>query len=124
MHKMGQSSFRAAQFLHVRSALNPLLWLTGIAMPVCLTFAYVFRDYPFFLYLLVIVGLLPIAITCVGFLYFAWVRPEKLQSEDYQIRHESLQLIQEKSGAIEGAGATIDQIVNPAARQLEHKEGE
>ena len=68
--------------------------------------------------------MIPIGIACVGFLGFAIFRPEKLQSEDYQIRHESLQLIQQKSGRLALAPTSIEAIANPQARLLEEKGGE
>ena len=114
LERLGQHAQSAATRLHVRSALNPLLWLTGIATPLCLSGAFVFKEMSPVFEILVFIGLLPIAVTCLGFCYFALFKPEKLQSEDYQIRHESLQLIQQKSGNIEIPVASLEQIVNPA----------
>lgn len=121
---IGQHSQTAATKLHVRSALNPLLWLTGIATPLCFMGAFAFKDSSPVFEVLIISGLLPIVITCIGFGYFALFKPEKLQSEDYQIRHESLQLIQQKSGQIEIPVTSLEQIVNPSAPALESKGGE
>ena len=124
IERFGQIAHSAAEKLHVRSALNPALWLCGIATPTCLAFAYVFRDVPEVRAWLLAGGLLPIGIACVGFLGFAIFRPEKLQSEDYQIRHESLQLIQQKSGRLALAPTSIEAIANPQTRLLEEKGGE
>ena len=121
---IGQHSQTAATKLHVRSALNPLLWLTGIATPLCFTGAFTFKDSSPIFEVLIFSGLLPIVITCIGFGYFALFKPEKLQSEDYQIRHESLQLIQQKCGQIEIPVASLEQIVNPSSPALESKGGE
>ena len=71
LEKLGQQSLTAAGKLHVRSALNPLLWLTAISTPVCLGGAYLFQESTFLAGLLVAVGLLPIIIACFGFCYFA-----------------------------------------------------
>jgi hypothetical protein len=111
----------AAEKLHVRSALNPALWLCAIATPICLLFAYVFRDVPEARNWLIAIGLAPVAVACLGFIGFAIFKPEKLQSEEYQIRHESLQLIQEKSGRIAVAPASLQAIANPQAPSLPFK---
>ena len=66
---------------------------------------------------------MPIGVACLGFIGFAIFRPDKLQSEEYQLRHESLQLIQQKSGRITLSPASIEVIANPQARQLEQREG-
>jgi len=108
----------AVKRLHVRSALNPMLWLSGITLPLCFTFAYVFRDIESLRNNLVVAGLIPMGVTCIGFMGFAIFKPDKLQSEDYQIRHESLQIIQQKSGQMEISTTSLEAIANPAVPQL------
>lgn len=121
--RVAQVAQSAAERLHVRSALNPALWLCAISTPVCLAFAYVFSDVPEVRNWLLAGGLVPIGVACLGFIGFAIFRPDKLQSEEYQLRHESLQLIQQKSGRITLSPASIEVIANPQARQLEQREG-
>lgn len=121
LEQFGRYTQNAAYKLHVRSALNPLLWLTAIATPICFGAAYAFRETHAVHEALIYVGLLPIVISCVGFCYFAICKPEKLQSEDYQLRHESLQLIQQKSGQIPIPAASLEQIVNPGLLRQEEK---
>jgi len=116
--KLGSSSQTAAKSLHVKSALNPLLWLTGISTPICFSGAYIFQYTSPVFEILISVGTFPIICACLGFVFFAIFKPEKLQSEDYQIRHESLQIIQQKSGAIELPAVSLENIANPAARVL------
>ena len=117
MSGIGQWTARAAQRLHVRSALNPMLWLTGIATPFCFAAAYAFRFNGPILYALIIVGFVPIVMAALGFSYFAIVEPGKLQSEDYQLRHETLQIIQQKSGH-QIVDATSLAVTNPALPTL------
>lgn len=124
LENLGQHSQIAATKLHVKSALNPLLWLTGIATPLCFGGAYIFRTYSPVFEILALTGISPIVVTCFGFCYFAIFKPEKLQSEDFQIRHESLQLIQQKSGEIAIMASSLEQIVNPTAPKLESKGGQ
>lgn len=117
LEKLGRLSHSAVQRLHVRSALNPILWLCAIATPTIFLFAYLFKEKQTISVALLVAGLVPVGVACLGFIYFALIRPEKLQSEDYQIRHESLQIIQQKGGKtlpIE----SIEAIANPAVPRL------
>ncbi len=122
--KLTESTHRAAFKLHVRSALNPALWLCAIVLPICLVFAWVFRDISIIRNLLIIVGITPVLVACFSFIGFAIFRPEKLQSEDYQLRHESLQLIQQKTGRISIPRTSIEAIANPNAKTLMNKEND
>ena len=103
----------ATRRLRVRSALNPILWLCAIAAPVCFAGAYVFRSMPAVCVALVCIGCLPIVVACVAFIGFAVFKPEKLQSEEYQIKHESLQLIQQKAGRLAMAPTSLAAIAKP-----------
>lgn len=123
LEKFGQNSQTAARTLNVKSALNPLLWLTAIATPVCFGGAFAFKGLSPIFEILVVTGILPIVITCLGFCYFAIAKPEKLQSEDYQLRHESLLFLQQKSDDIELPTSSLEQIINPM-NSIENKEGE
>lgn len=118
LEKIGHMAQSAAYRLHVRSALNPMLWLCGITSPLLLTFAYWFRDIEQIMYWLVAAAILPIGFTCLGFVFFALFKPEKLQSEDYQIRHESLQIIQQKAGRKSFTASAIEAIANPDVPRL------
>lgn len=111
--QLGKSSHSAAQSLHVKSALNPMLWLTAMVMPISFTAAYFFKDSGFIFELLIFVGVAPVVFTCLGFAYFAVFKTEKLQSEDYQLRSQSLQIIQQKIGTIEMPIASLENIANP-----------
>jgi hypothetical protein len=84
--------------------------------------AWLFRGIPSLLYLFAIAAVVPIAVACLGFLGFAIFNPEKLQSEDYQLRHESLQLIQQKSGRLQVGPASLEAIANPATPLLQSGE--
>lgn len=95
--RVGHLSQKAVRGLRVRSALNPMLWLCAIATPLCFTSSYFFREHDFISYALIAIGVLPILISCIGFLFFMFKQPEKLQSEDYQLQHETLQIIQVQS---------------------------
>jgi len=104
--------------IHVRSALNPILWLTLITTPLCWGFAYL---YPAFQSLLIYAGLFPPGVAIIGFFYFMLCDSPKLQSEDYQIKHEALQMMQSKKGATEVDLEAVELIANPSVRQLENE---
>lgn len=105
--------------LRVKSALNPVLWLCGIiTIP---GFAYVAgaKTEPPMLIQFVI-GL-PVVVAAIGFLYLLIFDRDKLQSEDYQIRKRSLELVQEKGDRFPVMARTIEAITNPRLKQLGHE---
>ncbi len=104
---------RAAERLRVRSALNPMLWVTAIVLPVCVGGAFLFRDHPVAVAVLIGCGVLTVVTTCAGFGYFAKTKPEMLQSEDWQLRHEALQMIQKQTGHETIDAASVAAIANP-----------
>ena len=112
------NSKTAASRLHVRSALNPMLWLCGIISLPAFALAYYFRAADALSTMLVWVGTAPIAATIIGFFYFMLFAPERLQSEDYQLRHETLQLIKTKGSELAVLPSSLEAISNPAIAAL------
>lgn len=76
----------AATKLIVKSAVNPALWFAGIITPVCFVAALVFWQIPFLCYLLIYAGLGPIILVVGGYVYFMLKDPDRLQSEEFQLR--------------------------------------
>lgn len=75
--------------MHVRSsALNPLLWLTALSGLICLPAAYFI---PTFASWLVATPIICFVATLIAFAYFAYKDPNRLQSEEYQIRQQKMQ---------------------------------
>lgn len=103
----------AVQALKVRSALNPMLWLTGMVLLPLLFAAWVFRDYATICVALICLGALPIVVTCVGFAGFAIRRPELLQSEEYQLQRLALTAVIEKGGVLPLDEAALAGVFNP-----------
>lgn len=91
--KLVQFASHAATKIRVRSALNPMLWLCLIGPLIFLTAASWFKDDLYIKWILIIVGSLPVVFTCVGFCFFALFKPEKLQSEEFQIQQQALGLL-------------------------------
>ena len=79
--------------LRVRSALNPVLWLSGIVSVPALFAASQAASAPSWL-----IGLAycPVITAILGFFFLLIFDRDKLQSEDYQIRKKSLELIEQK----------------------------
>ena len=112
-----ERSSTAAGRLRVRSALNPILWLCAIGTPICVSAAFLLRSDTYLSMMFAIVGIIPIIVACLGFIYFAIVKPEQLRSEEYQIKHDALLLIKEKGSAFDVSPSSIDAIANPYAPQ-------
>lgn len=118
VEKLLRGAQTAAEALFVRqTALHPMLWLSGIIMPPAIVAAYFFDD-PLKT-VLVIVGATPVVVTCLGFAFFAMTNPEKLQSEEYQIKHQAMEVLQVKTESINVSPASLNEIVGTVARQLE-----
>ena len=100
MHSLVRGTQTATERLTVRSALNPLLWLCGIVTPLLLAAAYFFSQSDIlrvFCAPLVYVALGLVVLTALAGCYLVLFRPEKLQSEEYQLRQQALLLIQQSS---------------------------
>jgi len=94
--------------LQVRSALNPALWMCAIVtMPTLVLFAYRGNE------ILLIFAATPLGMAIVGFLFLLFFDRDKLQSEDFQIRKQSLELIQEKGMRVPIDSKTVERISNP-----------
>ena len=79
--------------LKVQSALNPALWLCGIiSTPSLLTLALADSPPGWLVWLIVA----PVALAMFGFLFLLFFDRDKLQSEDYQLKKKSLELIEQK----------------------------
>ncbi|QYK48440.1 MAG: hypothetical protein KF838_00970 [Phycisphaeraceae bacterium] len=114
--KITQLASSAVGRIRVKSALNPLLVLCAIGMPTCLISAGLL-DASLAKYLVFAAISMPL-LTVLCFVYFMLVDPDKLQSEDYQIRKAALELIEEKGGRLPLYPASIDTISNPDRRAL------
>jgi hypothetical protein len=69
--------------------------------------------------ILFIAGISPIGLLAFVGIYLALYRPEKLQSEEYQLRRQTLELIHEKGGKIRVDPASLESIVIPTMEPAE-----
>ena len=107
---------QAGERLRVRSALNPALWLSAI-VTVPVVFAairYVGGAPPW----LIVLAYLPVSTAVLGFIFLLFFDRDKLQSEDYQLRKQSLDLIQQKGDAFPVSPTSLDAIANPERPRL------
>lgn len=67
--------------------------------------------------LLIYCGIGLITVALLAFLFLLFFRPEKLQSESYQLRHEALQIYQDKQQAIDVTeNGLVRLIANPEGK--------
>ena len=97
--------------LRVRSALNPALFLSVFVTLPLVYMASLFPGGP--PWWVVLIAVAPVITAVLGFAYLLIVDPGKLQSEDYQVRMRSLDLIQEKGDRFPVSAASIQAISNP-----------
>jgi hypothetical protein len=90
-----------------------MLWLCGIVSLPCFVLSYIAAGVEPLATMLVFIGAVPVLSAVIGFLYLMVVAPEKLQSEEYQIKHETLELIKQKGTSIEFSPSSLDVIANP-----------
>jgi hypothetical protein len=104
--------------LTVRSALNPVLWLCAIiSVPAVVVSG--FKETPQMW--LILFAFAPVFAALVGFFFLLLVDRDKLQSEDYQIKKRSLELMQQKGDAgptILDVHETSRAVENPQLPQL------
>jgi hypothetical protein len=117
-----RSARNAAGKIVVRSALNPLLWLGIIGAGLLLSAAYEFSGVPVlarYCGLLIVSSLLLLFVPAAIGVGFAIYRPDKLQSEEYQLRQQAITVIQQMGGAPQIFDtASIVAIANPALREM------
>jgi hypothetical protein len=95
--KLASLTRSAVGRIKVRSVFTPMLGLCAIAIPSFLFAAEREQDRVIRVILIGAAILFGVA-AFVAYFYFAVNRPEMLQSEDYQLRHESLEIVRQKGG--------------------------
>lgn len=105
----------------VKSALNPVLWLCGIITLPVICIASFLSSPPFWL---ILFGATPILLAVIGFLYLLFFDRDRLQSENYQIRKQSLELIEQKDDLQPAYANTIEAIANPDWTALPNEKSE
>ena len=123
IEKVAQLSQGAAQKLQVKSALNPILWLCGITTPLFLVACYCFKQDVFLKEVMAIASLVPMTVACISYGFLVVFKPDKLQSEEYQIRQQSLQIIQEKASKVHIDPVSLNAMSDHVLKQIENTAG-
>ncbi|HED07289.1 MAG TPA: hypothetical protein ENI57_04140 [Ignavibacteria bacterium] len=109
--------------LSVKSALNPILWLCAIiTIPSLIAVPFIDKT-PTWLIILIIA---PVLTAILGFLVLLIFDRDKLQSEEYQLKKRSMDLIQikgqDKPSIVDLE--KIEAIINPEVTDIEKTGGE
>ena len=82
--------------LRVKSALNPVLWPCAIVTVPVVGLATFSTGPTWLVVCLVVIAFIPLVLVGIGFVVLLLRDPDKLQSEEYQIRKQTLEMIGEK----------------------------
>lgn len=104
----------------VRNVLNPLLWMMALVFPTSALAVYLLRDHAIFPAVFAALAAAPVLVSLLAYLILIFRDPDRLQSEEYQLRHHALQILYRKD-----ATAEIVDIVNEMPRlEIERKRAE
>lgn len=110
-----RSSTSRAGVVRVRNALNPLLWLCGLVTPSSWVAVYFLHDDPGLEIAFGMIGGLPVAAALVAYFLLLFRDPNRLRSEEYQIRHEALQILHKRGES----GDVVDVAVDSSRLKIE-----
>lgn len=121
--KRPEEAFRSwtsrAGTVKVRNVLNPLLWTIALVFPTSVVAVYLLRDDAILKLVFAALGGAPVLVTLITYIILLFLDPDRLQSEEYQLRHHALQILYRKD-----ATAEIVDIVNEMPRlEIERKQG-
>jgi hypothetical protein len=104
VHKFGLDALKVllreglATIKH-RTVVQPLLWLCGTFSLGCFLISALFKD----LWLqrgVFLVGVVPIVLFVFAYTYFMFKDPDRLHSEEFQLKRRSLSIVESKGGTI------------------------
>lgn len=108
--------------LTVKSALNPILWLCGVVdIPVLAILAILLINGGISLWVLILLFILlflPVICAIFGIVFLLIKDRGKLQSEDYQIRNRTLDIIEQKGDRFPVLPETVESITNPKTKMI------
>lgn len=83
-----------------QNAMTPIIWYSSMGSAVLLGGAYYLRENPLLNTVLGLAGLVPIGIAGLIALWFALRDPDRLHTEDFRLRSQAVELLQEKGGRL------------------------
>lgn len=117
LERLTTNSINTANSLKVRSALNPMLWLCCVVIPVLLGAAWAFSGHPWLSEFLAISAVFISFMSVGAYWYLAIKKPEQLRSEEFQLRQQALQIYREKTGVVKSLPMSVEKILVPPRRQ-------
>ncbi len=111
-HEAISSAGNAVARIEQRSAMNPMLWLTGILVPCFLIAAYAFMEQTEIFHLCVYAALGVAGIAVLVYVYLLLAKPEKLQSEEFQLKQAAINYCERTQSAPEKMIAVLQ--TNPS----------
>ena len=93
----------------VGSAINPLLWLTGLVSPLSLVLSVCRRTWQ--RAAMFLLGVVPVAITIAVYVRFMIRDPDRLQSEEFRLRQRALKMLYKR-----GANTEIVEVAKESPR--------
>lgn len=99
------------------SALNPLLWISATVTPSFLA-ACVFAPNTFLQYAFGCISLVPLLATVIAYAHFAIKDPDRLHSEDFQLRRSAIEIMS-KDGTVISDPNSIVNVTNPEDKALD-----
>lgn len=116
---LAQSSKSVATRHSTKSAMGPMILICLIFTPSCVFGAYMLREDAFLRNLFGVASVVPGIVACAMYVYFAIWKTSRLQSENYQIRQEILQMVSKKGSKIELVPLSLPAIANPTPEEIE-----
>jgi hypothetical protein len=112
------SSSFAERIQHKSSAMSSIVSLAVFSSPSCFLASYLFQDkQKEVASALAIIGMIPIAVGVLAFIYFAIFDPDRLHTEDYRLRQQIIELAESKGGKIYTSPLDLASITNPYPNQ-------
>lgn len=91
--------------------LNPILKLVAVFSMPCFAMVYLMKDREGFAIAFFVCGLLPAILAGYSYIYLLHKHPEFIDTEEYRIQREALQIIAQKGEPI--PGSALEAIANP-----------
>jgi len=105
--------------VRVRTALNPILWLTAVVTPTSFFAAWLAGFDTTIGACLVGLGASPVLVAVASFVWFALQDPDRLQSEEYLLRQREIHILS-KSGEVlvssETGGLEPNPLLTPSGK--------
>jgi hypothetical protein len=109
----------AASMLIVRSALNPVLWLTAIITPVCFVASLLYREDYSIRNILIVTGIAPVVLVIFAYIFFMLFDRDRLHSEQFQLK--KLNIIRGKTIGELKDGEFEPSVTNPKLEKIDKK---